>query len=110
MQLDPIKITLKPPGTKRLKLKYVKVLQFCFNFAFKFNLRRYFLAMREAAERCDLRNQLQEAAWAADNFCEVGPHRLCVLRRHIIHHVLYRCSPRRPLHGIPVLPALFSLL
>ena len=38
MQLDPIKPTLKAPGTKCLKLKYDKLLS---NFAFKFKLRRY---------------------------------------------------------------------
>ena len=38
MQVDPIKHTLKAPGTKRLQLKYDKPLSF---FAFNFNLRRY---------------------------------------------------------------------
>ena len=38
MQVDPIKPKLKPPGTKRWKLKRVILLS---NFAFKFNLRRY---------------------------------------------------------------------
>ena len=38
MQVYPIKPTLKPPGTKRFKLKYDEVLS---NFAFNFNLRRY---------------------------------------------------------------------
>jgi lipoate-protein ligase A len=38
VQVDPIKPTLKAPGTKRLKLKYDDPLS---NFAFKFNLRRY---------------------------------------------------------------------
>ena len=38
MQVDPIKPTLKAPGTKRLMLKYDKPLS---NFAFTFNLRRY---------------------------------------------------------------------
>ena len=38
--------TLKAPGTRRLKLKYDKLLfQFCFNFAFNFNLRRFTWAM-----------------------------------------------------------------
>ena len=37
VQVDPMKPTLKPPGTKRLKLKYDELLS---NFAFKFNLRR----------------------------------------------------------------------
>jgi CRP-like cAMP-binding protein len=38
MQVDPIKPKLKPPGTKRLKLKYDMLLS---NYAFKFNSRRY---------------------------------------------------------------------
>ena len=42
MQVDPINPTLKPPGTKRLKLKCEKLLS---TFAFKFNLRRYNKAM-----------------------------------------------------------------
>jgi len=42
--VDPIKPTLKAPVTQRLKLKYVNCFQFCLNFAFNFNLRRYTLA------------------------------------------------------------------
>ena len=38
MHVDPIKPTLKAPGTMRLKLKYGKLLS---SFAFRFNLRRY---------------------------------------------------------------------
>ena len=38
MQVDPIKPTLKAPGTESLKLKYYRPLS---NSAFKFNLRRY---------------------------------------------------------------------
>jgi hypothetical protein len=38
VQVDPIKPTLKPPGTKRLKLNYDQVLS---NSAFEFILRRY---------------------------------------------------------------------
>jgi len=38
VQVDPTKPKLKPPGTKRLKLKCDKLLS---NFAFNFNLRRY---------------------------------------------------------------------
>jgi isoleucyl-tRNA synthetase len=40
VQVDPIKSKLKPPGTKRLKLKCDESLS---NFAFKINLRRYTL-------------------------------------------------------------------
>jgi len=38
VQVDPIKPTLNPPGTKPLKLKCEKPLS---NFAVNFNLRRY---------------------------------------------------------------------
>jgi len=38
VQVDPIKPTLKAPGTERLKLKYEELLS---KFGFKFNLRRY---------------------------------------------------------------------
>jgi len=38
VQVDPIKPKLKPPGTKRLKLKCDILLS---TSAFKFNLRRY---------------------------------------------------------------------
>jgi hypothetical protein len=43
VQLGPIKPTLTAPGIKLLKLKYDEPLS---NFAFKFNLRRYLLAVR----------------------------------------------------------------
>jgi len=38
VQVDPIKPTMKAPGTQALKLQYHKLLS---TFAFKFNLRRY---------------------------------------------------------------------
>jgi len=38
MQVDPIKPSLKPPGTERLKMKCDVLLS---TVAFKFNLRRY---------------------------------------------------------------------
>jgi hypothetical protein len=43
MQVDPIKPTLKPPGTKRLVPKWDEPLS---DFAFNFNLRRYIWALR----------------------------------------------------------------
>ena len=43
--LDPIKPTLKPPGTKHLKLKCEILLS---TSAFKFNLRRYTLGRGRA--------------------------------------------------------------
>ena len=47
VQIDPIKPTLKAPGTKRLKLNYDEPLS---NFAFKFNLRRHNTAMQWSFE------------------------------------------------------------
>ena len=44
VQVDPIKPTLKPPGTRRLKLKCHKLLS---NVAFNFSMRRYILAVRD---------------------------------------------------------------
>ena len=44
VQVDPIKPTLKPPGTKRLKLNYDEPLS---TPAFKFNLRCYKLVCCE---------------------------------------------------------------
>jgi len=38
VQVDPIKPTLKPPGTKHSRLKCDELLS---SFGFKFNLRRY---------------------------------------------------------------------
>jgi len=38
VQVDPIKPTLKAPGTERLELKYEELLS---NFGLKINLRRY---------------------------------------------------------------------
>ena len=46
VQVDPINPTLKPPGTKRLKLKWDTLLS---SFAFKFNMRRYNVASRGGA-------------------------------------------------------------
>ena len=43
MQVDPIKPKLKPPGTKRLKLKYDIMHS---SFALGFNLRRYTMDIR----------------------------------------------------------------
>ena len=45
VQVDPMKHMLKPPKTKRLKLKYDELLS---NFAFNFNLRRYTVVDRGA--------------------------------------------------------------
>jgi hypothetical protein len=45
VQVDPFKPTLKPPATKRLKLKYEEPLS---SYGFKFDLRRYIEALPSA--------------------------------------------------------------
>ena len=51
MQIDPIKLSVKAPGSERLKLKYEKLVSSC---GFKFNLRRYNMG----AARGDMMRQL----------------------------------------------------
>jgi hypothetical protein len=48
VQVDPIKPTLKAPGTQRLKLQHDEVLS---SFAFHFSLRRYTTA-RASEQGC----------------------------------------------------------
>jgi len=43
VQVDPMRLTLKAPGTKRLKQNVDDLLS---SFAFKFNLRRYATARK----------------------------------------------------------------
>jgi len=54
VKIDPIESTLKPPGTKRLKLKHYKLLS---SFAFNSNLRRYIKAMM-VKRNLDLTNEV----------------------------------------------------
>ena len=61
MQVDPIKPTLKAPGTVRLKLKYDEPPS---NFAFKFKLRRYTEVAKEA-ERLSALEETHAASVAA---------------------------------------------
>jgi len=64
VQVYAIKPTLKPPGTKRLKLEYDVLFS---NFAFKFNLRRYNKAAYEwKTESTDAAADAAAADAAAD--------------------------------------------
>ena len=51
MQVDPIRPTLKAPGTERLKLNHEELP---LNFSFKFNLRRYIKVHMFVVWRCML--------------------------------------------------------
>jgi hypothetical protein len=54
MQVDPIKPTLKAPGSKRLKLEHVNLLS---NFAFRFNLHRYSQGLEELTREQRVREE-----------------------------------------------------
>ena len=47
VQVEPMKPTLKAPGSKRSKVKYDKLLSI---LAFNFNLRRYIVALHDSHE------------------------------------------------------------
>ena len=67
MQVDPIKPTVKAPGTKRLKLKYAKLLS---SFAFNVNLRRYSsgaMAIKSAVVQDHLKSYVYIEAEREDN-------------------------------------------
>jgi len=64
VQVDPIKPTLKAPGTKRLKLNHGKPLS---SFAFNFNLRRYTAGgtARRPARRATMSRTVPGTQWMA---------------------------------------------
>jgi len=64
VQVDPITPTLKAPVIERLKLEYDELLS---SFAFNFKLRRYNLALRDAATAAALLSALTQAALTADD-------------------------------------------
>jgi len=57
VQVAPINLTLKPPGTKRFKRRYDDPLS---KFVFKFNLRRYNLGEMQRHHR---ESEASDAAW-----------------------------------------------
>jgi len=75
VQVAPIKPTLKPPGTKHLKLKCDIVLS---TFAFKFKLRRYTMGF------CFYNNTAVAARRALQ---EPGVHRVLLLDWDVHHGV-----------------------
>ena len=66
VQIDPIKLTSKASGTKRLKLKYDESLS---NAAFKFNLRR--------CNRATARARASACACRSSTCCALPPCRTC---------------------------------
>ena len=66
MQVEPIKPTLKAPGSKRLKLEHGKLLSI---FAFNFNLRRYSVVREHEDEL-----EKERAAAAARAGAYTRPH------------------------------------
>jgi hypothetical protein len=58
VQVDPIKPTLKAPGTRRLKLKYYELLS---SFAFNSNVRRFTRGGRRGLKEADNAEAMGEA-------------------------------------------------
>ena len=81
-----------------MKLEHHELLS---TFAFNFNLRRY--------NAYDIVSELSEyvtdvdAAISRESVRAVG--RVCTAARHVIHHMVYRCSTRHPPHSVPALTA-----
>jgi len=71
VQVDPMKPTLKAPGSKRLKLEHEKLLS---NVGFNFNLRRYNVVPLNSIRNHPPPELLEESHCAA--VCEVGRCRL----------------------------------
>ena len=79
MQIDPIRPTLKAPGIKLLKLKYeMNRFQFCYNFAFNFNLHHYTkvrMAVFDTGVRSDhphFRHVKERTNWTHENTLNDG--------------------------------------
>jgi hypothetical protein len=94
VQVDPIKPTLKAPGSKRLKLKSEELLS---SFAFNFNLRPYIMARvalatelpPEVFEEEDPPDRTFEDNYVA-SMAEVGPSRFA---RHVVdNHIFAVCQ------------------
>jgi hypothetical protein len=88
VQVDPVKHKLKPPGTKRLKLKCDMLLS---TFAFNHNLCRYsmakrnadFIAVGTASKRCPATSSLVQRITDAPPVSRVKQHHMT--RRIILH-------------------------
>jgi hypothetical protein len=63
VQVDPIKPTLKAPGTKRFKLTHDKLLS---SFAFNFDLRRYNMVVHSGGKAGGFKNRAEEDTFDAD--------------------------------------------
>jgi hypothetical protein len=71
VQIDPIELKLKPPGSKLLKLRCDVLLS---NFAFKFNLRRH-----STVEEADLVREGMLEPWLKTYFQDTHPVGRCRL-------------------------------
>jgi len=91
VQVDPVQPTLKPTGTKCLKLKCDALLS---NFAFKFNLRRYTMGAEAGDPKAmfNLGTCLDEGKGVAapDHLAAAGWYRygLADISRHVIQGAL----------------------
>ena len=99
VQVEPIKPTLKAPGTKRLKLKYYKLLS---TSAVKFKLRRY---SKDRGSDDDYDEDEDEEVGTGHITLATSSIAWCTGACNAIHHIVYRRSPRHPPYSLPVLVA-----
>ena len=72
VQVEPMKPILKPPGTKRLKLKYDKLLSILLQVAFNFKLRHY-TKVWEAADLVEERGEYERVRLATVRLRRLTP-------------------------------------
>ena len=81
---------------QRSKLKYDKLL---LSVALSLSLRPYTAGTCRSTRRTTTARPPSPApSWVGTPFTA-----LCTFARHVIHHVVYRCSPRHPPHGVPMI-------
>jgi hypothetical protein len=92
VHIDPIKPKLKPPGTKRLKLKCDILLS---SFAFKFNLRRYIEAEEKLTAAANDNKALRDALVTLQS--DVRDYMAAAAAAQVVG-ACQMCSPR---HSMP---------
>ena len=133
LQVDPIKPKLKPPGTKRLKLNYDELLSISLQLLLSNSTcaatpragpkpppppppplrtsRRWRKCAASSPAPCSFRSA--SATSSTPGYGRHPPRSVpvlatssttwCIGARHVIHHVVYQCSPRQPPRSVPVL-------
>ena len=97
VQVDPIKTTLKPPETKRLKLKYDKLLS---SFAFNFNLRRHTVVLRAGRHH----GLQRHGVWQGLTLVQFQLNLSCFDTKYRLHTPQYPLIPPKQPRNAPPIP------